>query len=163
MLQCSGIPTQGTRFSGPDETVLERASNLLPGKADDFEDAFDHLRRDGDILLLVVADAIRSSERLVGWMNKYGGSTPYKLGLVELGLYDLPNAGRLIIPKTLLRTREASRHVVAISLQGIGREAISATVSTPSQPTEKRRLAPAASPLTEQKLVEQIRARIHQR
>jgi hypothetical protein len=92
-------------------------------------------------------------------MNKYGGSTPYKLGLVELGLYDLPNAGRLIIPKTLLRTREASRHVVTISLQGVGREAVSATVSTPSQPTEKRKLAPAASPLTEQKLVEQIRAK----
>ena len=144
---------------GLDETVVQRAHKLLPGKADDFEDAFDRLRRDGDLLLLIVADGIRSSvERLVEWMNKFGGSAPYKLGLVELGIYELPNAGRIIIPKTLLRTREASRHVVTINLQGIGRETVSATVGSPNQPTEKRKIA-AATPLTQEKLAQQIHAK----
>jgi hypothetical protein len=150
---------KGNRL-GLDETVVQRAYKLLQGKADDFENAFDQLRRDGDILLLVVADAVRASvERLVGWMNTYGGYTPYKLGLVELALYDLPNAGRVIVPKTLLQTREASRHVVTISLQGISKESVSVTVSAPSQPTEKRKIAAASNPLTEEQLIEQIRAK----
>jgi hypothetical protein len=34
---------KGNRL-GPDETVLQRACNLLPGKTDDFEDAFDRIR-----------------------------------------------------------------------------------------------------------------------
>jgi hypothetical protein len=143
-----------------DETVLQRATTLLPEKADDFEDAFDQLRRNGDILLLVVADAVRASvDRLVEWMSKFGRSTPYKFGLVELGLYALPDGRRMIVPKTLLRTREASRHVVTINIQGAARDSVTATVSTPDQPSEKRKIAPAAPPLTEQGLVVQIRAK----
>jgi hypothetical protein len=48
---------------------------------------------------------------------------------------------------------------VAANSKGVNREAVSATVSTPSQPTEKRKIAPAANPLTNEKLVEQIRAK----
>jgi hypothetical protein len=145
---------------GMEESVLQRATRLLREKTDDFEDAFDRLRRDGDILLLIVADAIRVSvERLVEWMNKFGGSTPYKLGLVELGLYALPDGRRLIVPRTLLRTREASRHVVTVNLQGVGRESVTATVSTPDQPTEKRNVMAGAPPLTEQGLLAQIQTK----
>ena len=148
------------RRLGLDETVLQRATNLLPEKADDFEDAFDRLRRNGDILLLIVADAVRASvERLVDWMTKFGGSTPYKLGLVELGLYALPDGKRMIVPKTLLRTREASRHVVTINIQGAARDTVTATVSTPDQPSEKRKIAAAAPPLSEEGLVVQIRTK----
>ena len=148
------------RRLGLDETVLHRATNLLPEKADDFEDVFDRLRRNGDILLLIVADAVRASvERLVEWMTKFGGSTPYKLGLVELGLYALPDGKRMVIPKTLLRTREASRHVVTINIQGAARDTVTATVSTPDQPSEKRKIAAAAPPLTEEGLTVQIRTK----
>ncbi len=142
-----------------DETVLQRATRLLQEKADDFEDSFDRLRRNGDILLLIVADAVRASvERIVEWMNKFG-STPYKLGLVELGLYELPDGGRMIVPKTLLRTREASRHVVTINIQGAARDSVTATVSTPDQPSEKRKIAAAAPSLTEQGLTVEIRTK----
>jgi len=148
------------RCLGLDETILQRATNLLPGKADDFEDAFDRLRLNGDILLLIVADAVRASvERLVEWMNKFGGSTPYKLGLVELGLYTLPDGRRMIVPKTLLRTREASRHVVTVNIQSAARDSVTVTVSTPDQPTEKRKIAAAAPPLTEQGLAVQIQTK----
>ena len=118
----------------------------------------DRLRRDGDILLLIVADGIRSSvERLVEWMNKFGGSAPYKLGLVELGIYELPNRERIIIPQTLLRTREACRHVVTVNLQGISRDDATITVTAPNQPTDKRKIAAAGTPLTEEVLAKQIR------
>jgi hypothetical protein len=70
---------------GPTETFWELASRLLPERADYFEDAFDALRRNGDILLLIVGDGIRpNAERLVEWMNKSVGSAPFKLGLIEL-------------------------------------------------------------------------------
>jgi hypothetical protein len=141
-----------------DETVFRRACNQFPQKSDDFEDAFDRLRRDGDVLLLIVADSIRSSvERLVQWMNKTIGSAPYKLGLVELGIYQLPNQERILIPKTLLRTREASRHVVTVNLTGSNKDAVSITVRTPQRPVEKRKIAPATAVMTEKSLVQQIR------
>jgi hypothetical protein len=143
---------------GQDETVLQRTTKKLQEKADDFEDSFDRLRRNGDILLLIVADEIRASvERIVEWMNKFG-SAPYKLGLVELGLYEL-DGRRMIVPKTLLRTREASRHVVTINIQGAARDSVMATVSTPDHPSEKRKIVAAAPPLTEQGLAAEIRTK----
>jgi hypothetical protein len=150
---------KGNRL-GPDETVLQRACNLLPGKTDDFEDAFDRIRLAGEILLLIVADGIRSSaERLVQWMNTDVGSAPYKFGLVELCLYDLPDASRLVVPKTLLRIREASRHVVSINLQGPGRAHITATVSASNEQPKTRKIAASGIPLTEEGLTNQIIAK----
>ena len=85
---------------GPDETILQRAYSSLPGRADDFEDVFDRIRLSGEILLLIVADGIRSSaERLVQWMNTVVGSAPYKFGLVELCLYDLSDANTLMVSR----------------------------------------------------------------
>ena len=150
---------KGSRL-GPEETVLQRACNLLPGKTDDFEDAFDRIRLAGEILLLIVADGVRSSaERLVQWMNTVVGSAPYKFGLVELCLYDLPDASRLVVPRTLLRIREASRHVVSINLQGPGREHVTATVSAPNEQPNIRKIAPSGIPLTEEGLTKQIIAK----
>ena len=142
---------------GPEETVLQRALNSLPGKTDDFEDAFDRIRLAGEILVLIVADGIRSSaERLVQWMNTVVGSAPYKFGLVELCLYDLPDASRLVVPKTLLRIREASRHVVSVNLQGPAREHVTVTVSAPNEQPKTRKIAPSGIPLTEEGLTRQI-------
>ena len=131
---------------------------MLPEKADDFEDRFDRLRRDGEILLLIVDDGIHpSAERLVQWMNTAVGSTPYKLGLVQLRLYDLPEAGRwLIVPEALLRIREASRHVVMVNVQGVGDKEVTVTTSAPDERSKKRKIAPPAPPLTEERLTELI-------
>ena len=61
----------------PDENVYQRACTSFQRRADDFEDVFDRLRRNGEILLLIVADSIRSSaERIVQWMNKEVRSAP---------------------------------------------------------------------------------------
>jgi len=116
-------------------------------------EVFDRLRRNGEILLLIIADAVRASvERLVDWMNRFGGSSPYKLGLVELGLYALPDGRHLIFPKTLLRTREASRHVITVNVRGNEKDAISVEVSTPNQPTENRKIGAAGIPLTQERI-----------
>ena len=102
------------------ETILHRvtetaAQNPSMEIADEFENSFDRSRRDGEILLLIVTDGVHSSaERLVQWMNTVVGSAPYKFGLVELCIFESVDGGRIIIPKTILRVTEASRHVVVV-------------------------------------------------
>ena len=149
------------RRLGKDETVAQyaqnfAASNSLPGLPDDFEDAFDRLRRAGEILLLIVGDRIRpSAERLVHWINTTAGSAPYKLGLIELCFYELPGTGRIVVPRTLLRTREASRHVVSVNLQGTARDQAAVTVTEVGKPPIK--IPPPGIPLTEERLTELVR------
>ena len=92
----------------------QNLSNLL---ADDFEEALEkHLRR-GEVLLLVAADGIHVGvERVTHWLNEQGNSSPFKFGLVELKFYAHGN-DRLVIPRTVLKTREVSRHVVVVDIR----------------------------------------------
>jgi hypothetical protein len=143
---------------GTDETVFQRACSELPQRADDFEEALDRLRSNGDILLLIVGDGVRpSAERLVAWMNKTVGTAPFKLGLVELRFYDVPGAGRIVVPKSLLKISEASRHVVTINMQGAAREQVAVSVTVPSELPTTRKIAPPTTPMTEESLTAQIR------
>jgi hypothetical protein len=146
---------------GPEETILQRARGTLSENTDDFEDAFDRMRVAGEILLLIVGDGIRpSAERLVQWINKDVAGAPCKFGLVEFCVYDLPEAaGRVVVPKTLLRIREASRHVVSINIQNADRQHVTATVSAPDELPNTRPIAPSGTPLTEEGLTAQIMAK----
>jgi hypothetical protein len=127
---------------------------------DDFEEVLDRLRRAGEIVLLIVTDCVRSSvERIVDWMNATVGSAPYKLGLVELCLYELPNVGRIVVPKTLLRIREGSRHVVTINVENGNQGQITASVTGPDIPPTKTRVAPPPAPISEDRLIAVIRSR----
>jgi hypothetical protein len=150
-----------SRRLADDQTVSEYIRNLpgdhFVGLIEDFDETFEQRRRDGEILLLIVGDEIKkSAERLVGWMAK-DGSGPHQLGMVELCLYDLPGGERIVIPKTLLRTREASRHVEAITMRGMVREQVTATVSLPDQRPETRKIASAGLPMTIDSLRKQVR------
>ena len=145
---------------GGDETVFQRACREISQRADDFEEALDRLRCNGDVLLLIVGDGVRpSAERLVSWMNKTVGTAPFKLGLVELRFYDLPGAGRIIIPKSLLRITEASRHVVTINVQGATKEQVTASVTVPSEIPTTRKIATSTAPMSEETLTAEIRAK----
>jgi hypothetical protein len=144
-----------------DETVSQRAREL-PGTDDEFEDRFDQFRRRGEILLLIVADGIhQSAERLVGWINEAVGASPIKFGLVEFGIYDVPDVGRVIVPRTLLRIREASRHVVAIDLRSAAKDQVQVTVSG-GREVKTRNIIPPGKPLTEEELMERIHSRNHE-
>ena len=105
-----------------DESIRERVFGLaaqgrMKGVPDNFEDALERYQRTGEMLLLVVADGIHTSvERITNWMNEQG-STPIKFGLVELRFYELPDGQRVAVPKTLLKTREISRHVVIVDVR----------------------------------------------
>lgn len=93
----------------------------LPGDpaplVDDWEDALERNLRRGEFLLLVVSDAIRIGvERVAHWLDEQGSSAPLRFGLVELKFYST-NDRRLVVPRTLLKTREISRHVVVVDIQ----------------------------------------------
>lgn len=85
--------------------------------ADDFDEAMErHLRR-GEILLLIVSDGIHVGvERVTHWLNEQGNSSPFKFGLVELKFFTHGNE-RLVVPRTVLKTREVSRHVVVVDIR----------------------------------------------
>ena len=84
---------------------------------DDFDAAMErHLRR-GEILLLIVSDDIHIGvERVTNWLNDQGSSTPFKFGLIELKFYNY-GSERLVIPRTVIKTREVSRHVVVVDVR----------------------------------------------
>lgn len=97
--------------------------------ADDFEEALERHLRQGEILLLVVSDGIRTGvERVTHWLNEQGNSSPFKFGLVELKFYAFGDK-RLVIPRTVLKTREISRHVVVVDIQPIAEVSVAARVS----------------------------------
>lgn len=110
-----------------EETIRSRAASMM-GFTDDFEIALERYQRTGEILLLIVADGIRTSvERITQWMNE-NGSTPIKFGLVALQFYELPDGQKIVIPKTLLMTKEISRHVVVVDIQNETAANVSAVV-----------------------------------
>lgn len=153
------------RRLGQDETVTQYIRKIVGSHSvsdleDDFEDRFDGLRRAGEILLLVVGDGIRPSvERLIQWIDASFGYKPYKFGLVELRLYDSPEGGRIIVPKTLLRTREVSRHVVSINLQSAARDQVNVSVRGTDGSSEARPTPTDPPLITEEGLTELIRAK----
>jgi hypothetical protein len=162
---CLRKSTAKGRLLGPNETVAQfvlsqvSASNISD-LDDDFEEAFDRLRRTGEIILLIVADFVRTSvERVVHWMNDVVGSAPFKLGLVELCIYDLPDLGRIVVPRSLLRIREGSRHVVTINVENGHQAQVTAAVSGPDMPPTRKQVAVPAAPITERELIDRIRSK----
>jgi hypothetical protein len=153
---------RGSRLSN-DETIRTRATTMK-GFSDDFEIALERYQRTGEILLLVVADGIRTSvERITHWMND-GSSTPIKFGLVELQFYELSDGKKVVIPRTLLMTKEISRHVVVVDIQNETSSNASAVVldefKTPSgsKSSISRTVKSSTAPLTKDSLLSSIAA-----
>ncbi|MEQ1751023.1 MAG: hypothetical protein ABL974_16460, partial [Prosthecobacter sp.] len=80
-----------------------------------FQDAITRNLRRGRMLLLIVGDGIREGlESLVGILQRHPGFHA-ALGLIELKLYNLPEGGFIVQPRTLLRTLNIERGVVSFS------------------------------------------------
>lgn len=152
-----------------DESIrdcVSRVANDHQGQsallADDFEEALERHLRQGELLLLVASDGIRVGvERVTNWLNEQGSSSPFKFGLVELKFYTLGDQ-RLVIPRTVLKTREVSRHVVVVDIQSSAEVGVAARVTDEFQSTaggkvqESRPVKAAAAPLTKSSLLQLI-------
>lgn len=154
----------GGKRLGQDDTVTQYVRKIVGSDSrldldDDFEDRLDQFRCSGEILLLVVGDGIRPSvERLIRWIDGAFGYKPYKFGLVELRLYDVPDGGRIVVPKTLLRTREVSRHVVSIDVKSAVRDQVTVSVRGSDGSNETKPNHTERPPVTEEALTGLIQA-----
>lgn len=133
--------------------------------ADDFDEALErHLRR-GEVLLLIVSDGIHVGvERVAHWLNGQGNSSPFKLGLVELKFYAHGNE-RLVVPRTVLKTRDVSRHVVVVDIRPQAGAEASAVVRDEFRSSagggkmqESRVVKAAKEPLTKSQLLQLVSA-----
>ena len=152
----------------PEENIRDCVSRIAGEQnqsavlADDFDEALEsHLRR-GEILLLIVSDGIHVGvERVTHWLNEQGNSSPFKFGLVELKFYTY-GPQRLVIPRTVLKTREVSRHVVVVDIRPNASVTASAQVTDEYQGTsggrvqESRAVKAAALPMTKGQLLQQV-------
>lgn len=127
--------------------------------ANDFETALERHLRLGEILLLVVSDEIHLAvERITDWLNEQRNSAPFKLGLVELKFFT-HGAERLVIPRTVLKTREVSRHVVVVDIRNQTDAVVTKDVINDAEDeatTESRPNKSASPPLTESQLLQSI-------
>ena len=152
---------EGISDSVSRQATEQNRSNFL---AEDFEEALErHLRR-GEILLLVVSDGIHVGvERVAHWLNDNGSSSPYKFGLVELKFFSHRNE-RLVIPRTVLKTREISRHVVVVDIRPtIGVDATAAITdefktANGSRTKETRPVKSATLPISKAQLLAMVSA-----
>lgn len=127
--------------------------------ADNFDEALEQHLRQGEFLMLVASDSIRTSvERVTHWLNEQGSSAPFKFGLVELKFY-VNGDQRLVIPRTVLKTQEVSRHVVVVDIQSTGAVSTSTSVTdefqnaSGSKRRESRVVKAASPPLTKNALL----------
>jgi hypothetical protein len=66
----------------------------------------------GNFLLLVIGDGIREGAASIANFLDRGGNLHFSLGLVEVGVYDMPDGRRMVQPRVLARTVEIKRTVL---------------------------------------------------
>lgn len=91
---------------------IVRAADPSVDEIDFGENLTANLRR-GRFLLLLVGDGIRERvEAIADYLQEHAG-LHFSLGLVELGIFNLPDGGRLVSPRVLAHTHTITRTVVA--------------------------------------------------
>ncbi len=164
---CREAAVQGRKLNdGETIAVRMRETGSSTGSeediADDFEDRFANLRQRGEILVLVVADGIQASaERLIKWIgSKFRETSPLKFGLVELRVFDSPSGGKIVVPKTLLLTREISRHTIVVEVHDESSAPVKVTVKDlePNRPPTTRSVGKADTPLTKETFMMRARS-----
>jgi hypothetical protein len=153
-----------------DETISACVSRiadehpLVSPPTDNFDEALERYLRRGEVLLLIVSDAIHVGvERVTHWLNEQGSSTPFKFGLIELKFFS-NGPDRLVVPRTVLKTREVSRHVVVVDIRPGAGPTLSAEVTdefrtqSGGKTQETRSVKPSSPPLTKNSLLENVPA-----
>lgn len=111
---------------GPDY-LLSQVRAAAPGLDDAaFVDGVNRSLKQGDFLLLIVGDGIRSgAEALVGFIEQYG-NLRFGLGLIEVAAYRLSANEVLLLPRILAKTEVLERTVILSSTGAIEIEQVAA-------------------------------------
>jgi hypothetical protein len=102
------------------DALLERARQADPDLDEArFIDNVSRTLRTGRFLLLIVGDGIREGVgALTEFLDRYG-SLDFTFGLVEIAVFDVPGAGRLLHPRVLAKTLTIRRSVVILEPPGV--------------------------------------------
>jgi len=91
--------------------LVEEAGEIAE---EDFVDAVSRNLRLGRMLLLIVGDGVREGvESLSGYLQRHAGFH-FTLGVIELPVFQMPEGGFLVQPRTLARTVNIERGIVKI-------------------------------------------------
>lgn len=170
----------GMALSSLNARTLEAKIKLLNGRSigeflsghedaftliDDFDDALERQLRRGELLYLIASDGIRASvERIAHWLDE-GGSAPFQFGMVELRFFHQRDDELLVVPRTLVRSREISRHVVVVDIQGADASTATATVRDNSKVgatdmiQTQRAIRASGPPMTRERLLSEVRTK----
>jgi hypothetical protein len=80
----------------------------------DFNDAVTANLRRGRFLLLIVGDGIREGVEAITEYLQFHAGLHFTLGLVELPIFVMPDATRIVVPRVLARTQSLVRTVVSV-------------------------------------------------
>ena len=88
------------------EIVKERFADIDEAR---FVDDVTRSLRLGNFMLLIVGDGIREGAASIAGFLDRGGNLHFRLGLIEVGVYEMPGGGRLVQPRVLAKTVELKR------------------------------------------------------
>ena len=100
------------------ESIFDRISDKfgIHEESAVFDNRLEQNIRSGEMLFLIVGDGVHLSvERFTSWLRDFK-ALPFQLGLIELRFFSAPPLGAIVVPRTLLKTKEIARHVVKIEM-----------------------------------------------
>ena len=102
----------------------------------------------GRMTLLIVGDGIQSHARQLAEALDGHPNFPFRLGLLELKLYEMADGRVLIVPDVLAKTQEIERAVVRVTYQGETRPRVDVTMPDSGRPP--------VGPLSEEAFLEEL-------
>lgn len=105
----------GTKGNVLYKIALNGNSNQLT-EEQDFVDLVSRNLARGRILLLVVGDGIKEGAHGISEFLSNSAHLNFTLAMIELSIYESPEIGKLILPKTIVKTKEISKLTIEIPL-----------------------------------------------
>lgn len=81
-------------------------------KESNFVDAISRNLKKGNFLLLIAGDGIKEGARGITEFLNQSGNLNFSFGMVDLSVYQAEGIGRLIVPKTIVKTTEITRYTI---------------------------------------------------
>lgn len=116
LFSASDIRREASKRASGDPDALLKLVRAADPSVDEmaFEEALTANLRRGRFLLLIVGEGIHERvERIAEFLQAHAG-LHFTFGLVELPFYEMPDGGRLVVPRVLAKTELITRTVVAV-------------------------------------------------
>ena len=84
-----------------------------------FVDGVSRSLRTGDFLLLIVGDGIREGVGAIAEFLDQNATLQFTFGLVEMGIYGVPECGRLLLPRVIAQSVIVKRSVIEFAEEGL--------------------------------------------